>query len=233
MSDEKRCFLSQTLYSLCGFCTFLKTEMSTRSARSFGVTVLPNRPVLPVTNVSVSGVTVNLYRFIDSSSFCLRLVHRCSRPSFMSTVSHKYFLESAASLCFLHCLSPLPFVWPASSFEWICFVPLVSAQANLPHRHSFGLLFHPPTLRKTVCSKDCNLTANLYGFLQGRALSLAEWFARDVETLWSLRSSLPAEFEGRSFHTYSDAPAVTTGVVKCRAKRCVRLYLFNDDAHYL
>lgn len=197
------------------------------------VTVLSNRPIMHVTNVRVSGVTVDLYRFIDSSSFCFHLVHQSSHSSFMPTVSHKYFLESAASLYFLHRLSPLPFVWLASSFDWICFVPLVSAGANLPHRHSFGLLFHPPTLGKTVCSKDCNLTANLYGFLQGRALSLAEWFARDVETLWSLRSSLWAEFEGRSFHTYSDAPAVTTGVVKWGAKRCVRLYLFNDEAHYL
>lgn len=95
-------------------------------------------------------------------------------PSIFYTVSHLFLLCD----------------WPLLLFDWICFVPLVSARANLPHRHSFGLLFRPPALGKTVCSKDCNLTANLYGFLQGRALSTAEWFAGDVETLWSLRSSL-------------------------------------------
>lgn len=183
------------------------------------VTVQSNRPIMHVTNVSVSGVTVNPYWFIDFSCFLFPFCfHQSSYSSFMPTASHKYFLESAASLYFLHHLTPPSFVWPASSFEWICFVPLVSAQANLPHCHSFGLLFHPPTLGKTVCSKDCNLTANLYGFLQGRALSLAEWFAKDVETLWSLRSLSQAEFEEGSFHTYSDMPAVTTWVVKLRAE---------------
>lgn len=127
--------------------------------------------------------------------FCF---HQSSYSSFMPTASHKYFLRvsSIPPFFFLHRFTSLPFVWPAFSFEWICFVPLVSAQANLPHRHSFDLLFHPPTLGKTVCSKDCNLTANLYGFLWGRALSLAEGFAKDVETPWSLRGSLQAEFEG-------------------------------------
>lgn len=135
------------------------------------------------------------------------------------------FIPSLTS--FFSCDWPLPLTGFVLSL-------LFSARANLPHRHSFGLLFHPPTLGKTVCSKDCNLTANLYGFLQGRAPSLA-WMILpwDVESLRSLGSSLRAEFEGRSFHTYSDAPAVTTGVVKWEAKRCVRLYLFNDDAHYL
>lgn len=95
------------------------------------------------------------------------------KPShFMPTVSHKYFLASAALVHFLHCPSPRLFMWPPSSFDWICLAPLVSARANLPHQHSFGLVFHPPTLEKTVCSKDCNLTTNLYGFLQSRAASL-------------------------------------------------------------
>lgn len=35
------------------------------------------------------------------------------------------------------------------------------------------------------------------------------------------------------FKDISDAPAVTTGVLKWQAKRCVRLCLFNDDAHYV
>lgn len=117
--------------------------------------------------------------------FCF---YQSSYSSFMSAASHKFFHESAAS----RFSTPLPFVCPVSSFEWICFVPLVSAPANLPHRRGFGLLFHPPTLGKTVCSKDCNLTANLYGFLRGRAPSPAEWFAKDVRPRWSLWSSLQA-----------------------------------------
>lgn len=89
-----------------------------------------------------------------------------------SSQQHPSIFYSAAHLFFL-CDWPLP-------FDWICFVPLVSGRANLPHRRSFGLLFHPPTLGRTVCSKDCNLTANLYGFLQGRALSQAQWFCDEM-----------------------------------------------------
>lgn len=184
------------------------------------VTVQSNRPIKHVTNVSVSGVTVNRYWFIDPPFFCFRFVSTKAltqvlcplrvinisssqqHPSIFYTVSHLFLL----------CDRPLP-------LSGFVLVPLVSAQANLPHRHSFGLLFHPPTLGKTVCSKDCNLTANLYGFLQGRALSLAEWFAKDVETPRSLTSSLQVELEGRSFHTHSDVPAVTSGVVKRRSQK--------------
>lgn len=147
---------------------FLTKEASTVSPK---VTVLSNRLIIHVTNVRVSCVIVNPYWFIDRLSFCFCLVHQ--KPShFMPTVSHKYFLVSAALVHLLHCPSPRLFMWPPSSFDWICLAPLVSARANLPHQHSFGLLFHPPTLEKTVCSKDCNLTTNLYGFLQGRAASL-------------------------------------------------------------
>lgn len=49
--------------------------MNAGSAESPGVTAVSNRPIMHVTNVRVSGAAVNLYRFIDSSSFCFRLVH--------------------------------------------------------------------------------------------------------------------------------------------------------------
>lgn len=149
-------------------------ETNAGSAVSPKVTVLSNGPITHVTKVRVSAVTVNLYRFIDPCSFCFCLVHQSARSSFMPTASHKYFLESAASHTDLYTVSHLFFScdWPLPLTGFVLSL-LFSARANLPHRHSFGLLFHPPTLGKTVCSKDCNLTANLYGFLQGRAPSLA------------------------------------------------------------
>lgn len=72
----------------------------------------PGSPSCPrghVTNVRVFCVIVNLYRFIDPSSFCFRLVHWRSRSSFMPVASHKYLLES---LHFSHHLLPLSFVGP-------------------------------------------------------------------------------------------------------------------------
>lgn len=161
-TSDRNIALCHRICILCEFCTFLKPG----PAMSRRVTDQSNGPIKCVTNVSVSGVTVNPYWFIDSSFFCFRFVSTKALTQVLCPVRViNISCESAAPLHFLHHLTSLPFVWPAFSFEWICFVPLVSAQANLSHRHSFGLLFHPPTLGKTVCSKDCNLTANLYGFL--------------------------------------------------------------------
>lgn len=108
--------------------------------------------------------------------------------------------------------------------------------------------------KKTVCSKDFNLPANLYDFLpggdtepiQGRGI-LPLHVKRLCE---SFESPLLAEFdffpplsfffflfsalgkERKKKFTYLDAPAVTCRIVKSEAKRCVSLYLFNDDARY-
>lgn len=102
------------------------SEENTGSAESAKVTVLSGRPIMHVTNVRASGITVNLYGFIDLPPFCS--VWFTKALSFMPTASHKYFLESAAPLRFSRRLSPIRFMWLASSFDWACFVPLVPAQ---------------------------------------------------------------------------------------------------------
>lgn len=111
--------------------------------------------------------------------------------------------------------------------------------------------------KKTVCSKDFNLPANLYGSLpaedtepiQGGGI-LPPHVKKAVWVFWkffALSLSLPPSFsiffpffalgkerkiKKKKKSTYLDAPAVTCRLVKSGAKRCVSLCLFNDDARY-
>lgn len=97
-------FVSMTVCTLCGFCTFPMTEMNKGSAMWPRVILLSKRPIMPVTNVRESGVTVNLHGFIDSLSFCfcsqklwvlcplqaINISQSQQHPSIFYTVSHLF-----------------------------------------------------------------------------------------------------------------------------------------------
>lgn len=188
-----------------------------RPSKVSPVTDLSSWPIMHVTNVRESRVGVNLYGFIDSS-LCFCLVHQSSDCSFTLTAGHKYFLwvclrfyTSSFYVSVLFSLSRLLLLflfWPGLIF------PIASA-------------FNPHPLRETVCSKDCNLTANLQGFLWARNswhITTIYHGCRTSLESWELLYKLSFR---KCFYTYSDAPAVTTRVVRRKTKRCSGLYLFS------
>lgn len=171
---------------------------------------------------------MNLYGFIDPSLF-LFLFGVGSR--FMPATRRKYSLASAAP--------PHPRHRPPISrrFFFICDCPPLLTGFALSLLFQPGLISpigtaspcsftpspHLHTVGKTVCSKDCNLSANLYGFLQGGILSpykLDDFSVRCkdcgvLKVLCKLRVLFFFFFlfalgrEKKKPSTYLDAPAVT------------------------
>lgn len=129
--------------TLCGLCTFLK--MNTGSVVWVRVTVLSNRQIMNGTNVAGRGVTVNLYRFIDPSLFVsfwfTSALTQVLCPLWVINISWSQQQASIFKGDWGGFTASFPFVWLASSFDWICFVPLV--WGNLAHRHGPGLLCPP------------------------------------------------------------------------------------------
>lgn len=133
--------------------------MKTLSAVSAKVSVLSGKPVIQVTNVTVYGVIVNPYRFIDPTSvffparFCWlsRAAHvlmpttrrKCPPPPPPPASAPSLFIY--LFILNLPSLTPPIFVSAILLLTAFALSPLVSAAANLTHRRSSSLSpsFHP------------------------------------------------------------------------------------------